>query len=94
MNIIIVLLGVCVLNNRLGLNLGLEEVLFAYSFKRHKLNRYYLVDNAQPLHLVTNLPNTSKIKPQGNVLVFGPWDYARDPMLRKFLVPSLASTSQ
>ena len=46
------------LKKKLGLRLGLEEVLYAYSFKRHKLSRYYLVVDAQPLHLVTNLPNT------------------------------------
>ena len=36
-NIIRVLLRVCVLNKRPGLRLGLEKVLFSYSFKWHKL---------------------------------------------------------
>ena len=76
------------MNKKLGLMLGLEEVLYECSFKRHKLGRYYLVANTQPLHLVTNLPNTNKNKPQGNVLVFGSWGCARDPMLRKFPFPS------
>ena len=57
----------------------------------NKLDWYYLVADAQPLHLVTNLPNTSKNKTQGNVLVFGAWGYAKDPMLREFPVPSLPS---
>ena len=47
--------------------------------------------NAQSLHLVTNLSNTIKNNPQGNVLVFDAWGCARDPMLREFPVPSLAS---
>ena len=59
------------LNRKQGLHLGLEEVLYAYSFKRHNLGKYYLVVDAKSLHLVTNLLNTSKNKPQGNVLLFG-----------------------
>ena len=70
-NIICVLLGVCVLNRKYDVCLGLEEVLYEYSIKRHKLGRYYLVVDAKSLQLVTNLPNTSKDKPQGNVLLFG-----------------------
>ena len=62
-NIIQVLIRVCVLNKRLNLRLGLEEVLLAYSLKWHKLGWYYLVVDAPPLHLVTNLSNTSKNKP-------------------------------
>ena len=50
--------------------------------------------DAQPLHLVTNLLNTSKNKPQGNVLVFGAWGCAKDPMMREFLVPSSSFASQ
>ena len=46
-NIIRVSLGVCVLNRKYKLRLGLEEVLYAYSFKRHNLERYYLVADAK-----------------------------------------------
>ena len=70
-NIIRILLGVSVLNITYGLKLGLEEILYAYTFRRHKLERFYLVVDAKALHLVTNLPNTSKNKPQGNVLLRG-----------------------
>ena len=81
MKIIIVLLGVCVLNRKYKLHFGFEEVLYAYSFKRHNLGRYYLVSDVKSLQLVTNSPTTSKNKPQGNVLLFKAWGCARDPML-------------
>ena len=81
------------LNKKLGHMLGLEEVLYAYSFKQHKFGRYYLVADAQPLHLMTNLSYTSKNKPQGNVLVFGAWGCAKDPVLREFPIPSSPSIS-
>ena len=55
-----VLLGVCVLNCKYDVNLGLEEVLYAYSIKRHKLGRYYLVVDAKSLQLVTNLPTQAR----------------------------------
>ena len=85
-NMICVLLGVCVLNRKYDVRLGLEEVLYAYNIKRHKLERYYLVVDAKSLQLVTNLPNTSKNKPQGNVMMFGASGCARDPMLWEFRV--------
>ena len=59
------------LNRMHGLHLGLEGVLHAYSFKRNNLGKYHFVADAKPLHLVTNLPNTRKNKPQGSVLLFG-----------------------
>ena len=74
----------CVLNRKYELCLGLEEVLYAYSLERHNLGRNYLVADAKSLQLVINLPITSKNKPQGNVLLFGAWGYARDSMLREF----------
>ena len=83
-NMICVLLGVCVLRHKYDVRLGLEEVLYAYSIKRHKLGRNYLISDA--LQLVTNLPNTSKNKPQGNVLLFGVWGCERNPVLREFRV--------
>ena len=61
-NIIRVLLGVCVLNKRLSLRLGLEEVMFAYSFKRHKLDRYYLVDNCLVIGIATKDSSKSLVK--------------------------------
>ena len=85
-NIIRFLLGVCVLNRKYELRLGLEEVLYAYSFKRHNLGRYYLDVDVKSLQLVTNLPTNNKNKPQGNVLMFGAWGCAMDPMLREFPV--------
>ena len=81
MNIICVMLGVCILNRKYEVHLGLEEVLYAYSLKRHKLGRYYLVVNTKLLQLVTNLPTTSKNKPKGNVLLFGAWGCVKDLML-------------
>ena len=58
------------MNCKYDVRLGLEEVLYSYDIKWHKLRRYYLVANAKSLQLVTNLPNTTKNKPQGNVLLF------------------------
>ena len=69
MNIIRVLLGVCVLNKKY--ELGLEEVIYTYSLKRHNLGRYNLIVEDKSVQLVTNLPTTSKNKPMGNVLLFG-----------------------
>ena len=74
------------LNRNHMLHLELEEVLYAYSFNRYNLGKYYLVADAKPLDLVINLPNTNKNKPQGNVLLFKAWGCTRDPILREFLV--------
>ena len=82
-NIIRVLLRVCVLNRQYDIRLGLEEVLYAYTIKQSNLGKYYFVADAKLLQLVTNLPDTSKNKPQGNVLLFGSWGCTKDPMLRE-----------
>ena len=74
------------LNRKHELYLGVKEVLYAHTLKRHNLEKYYLVADAKLLHLVTNLLNTSKNKLQGNVLLFGAWGCSRDPMLREFPV--------
>ena len=74
------------LNRKHEFHLGFEEVLYGHTLKRHNLRKYYLVVDAKPLHQVTNLLNTSKHKPQGNVLLFGAWGCVRDPMLQEFLV--------
>ena len=86
MYIIHVLLGVCVLNRQYDVRLDLEEVLYAYTIKRHNLGKYYFVFDSRSLQLVTNLPDTSKNKPQGNVLMLGAWGYAKDPMLQEFQI--------
>ena len=86
MNIIRVFLGVCVLNKKY--ELGLEEVIYTYSLKRHNLGRYNLIVEDKSIQLVTNLPTSSKNKPQGNVLLFDAEGYARDPMLIEFRVNS------
>ena len=59
------------LNIKYELRLGLEKVIYAYTLKRHNLERYYLVADAKLLHLVMHLLTTSKNNPQGNVLLFG-----------------------
>ena len=83
-NIIHVLSGVCVLNRKYEVHLGLEEVLYSYSLKRHNLRRYYIVVDDKALQPVKNLPTTNKNKSQGNVLLFGAWGCARDPMVQEF----------
>ena len=50
------------LNKKYELRLGLEEVIYAYTLKRHNLGRYYLVADAKLLHLVMNLLTTRKNK--------------------------------
>ena len=57
-DIVCVLLGMCVPNRKYEVRLGLEEVLYSYSLKRHNLWRYYLVVDDKTLQLVTNLPTT------------------------------------
>ena len=69
-NTIRVILGVRVLNRKYEMRLVLEDVLYAYSIKQHNLEKYYFVVDSKLLQLVTNLPITSKSKPQGNVLLF------------------------
>ena len=81
MNIIRVMLGVCILNQQSNVRIGLEEILYAYSIKQHNLGKYYFVADFKLLQLVTNLLDTSKNKPQGNVLLLGAWGCAKDPML-------------
>ena len=66
--------------------LGLEEVLYSCSLKHHNLGRYYLIVDDKVIQPVTNLPTTSKNKSQGNVLLFGAWGCARDPMVQEFRV--------
>ena len=90
-NIIHVMLGVCVLNKKYEVRLGLEEVLYSYSLKHHNLGRYSLVADNKALQLVTNLPATNKNKPQGNVLLFGAWGCAYDPKLVWMTLRSRAS---
>ena len=59
------------LNHRCDIRLGLEEVLYAYTIKRHSSGKYYFVADAKTFQLVVNLLDTSKNKPQVYVLLFG-----------------------
>ena len=65
-------------------HLGLEEVVYAYTIKRHRAGEYYFVADAKPLQFVVNLPDTSKNMPQGNIMIFDAWSCSKDPMLRGF----------
>ena len=60
MNVIRVLLGVCMLNRRFYIHLGLDIVLYAYTIKRHSSGKYCFVVEAKLLQIVVNFPNTSK----------------------------------
>ena len=53
-----------------------------YAIKQHNLGKYYF--DAKSLQLVANLPDTSKNKPQGNVLLFGSWGFRRIPCSESF----------
>ena len=48
-NTIRVLLRICVLNHHYDRHLGLEEVLYAYTIKRHNFGKYYFVVDAKLL---------------------------------------------
>ena len=63
------------------MHLGLEEVFYVYTIKRHNIEKYYFVADSKSLQLVKNLPDIRKSKSQGNVLLFGAWGCAKDPML-------------
>ena len=74
------------MNHRYGTRLGIEEILYAYTFKRHSASKYYFMAYAKPLQLVVNLSTTSKNKPQGNVMILGVWGCAEDLILRKYKI--------
>ena len=85
-NIIRVLLGACILNHKYEMHLGLEEVLYAYFIKRHNLIKYYFIANSKLLQLVIYLPETSKNKRQGNVLLFSAYGCARNFLLHELRI--------
>ena len=60
LNMIRVLLGLCVLNRKYDVHLGLDEVLYAYSIKRHKLGRYYLIANASCFNWSQTCPTQAR----------------------------------
>ena len=49
----------------------LDEVLYAYTIKRHSYGKYYFVADAESLQLVVNWLDINKNKSQGNVMLFG-----------------------
>ena len=59
------------LNQWYDIRLGLEEVLYAYTIRRHNLGKYYFVVDAKLLQVVTNLLDTNENKPEDNVMIFG-----------------------
>ena len=64
----------------------LDEVLYAYTIKRHNYGKYYFVVDVKSLQFVINLLDTSKNKLQGNVMLLDAWGCARDPMLLEFRI--------
>ena len=67
-NVILVLLGASILNLRRKLDLGLEELLFIYSLKRHPNGCYFLMADAKPIQIITNLPDMTKHKAKSFVV--------------------------
>ena len=46
------------------------EIPLCLHHKRHSSDKYYFINEAKPLHLVVNLPDTGKNKSQGDVMLF------------------------
>ena len=55
------------------LDISLLELLFVYTFKMSKKERFILSVHIPPLQLVTGLPDSCKGWAKGHVLVSGPW---------------------
>lgn len=54
-------------------DLSLFEVLFVYTFKMSRKERFSLSAHIPFLQLVTGLPDLNKDEAMGHVLVSGPW---------------------
>ena len=74
------------MNHQHGFRIGLDEILYVYTSKRHNLGKYYFVADARLLQLVVNLLDTSKNKPQGNVKYSAHGVVPRTPMLKEYKI--------
>ena len=74
------------MNRRHGFRTELEEILYIYTLKRHNLGKYCFVASTWVLQLVVNLLDTSKNKPQGNIMIFGVLGCTKDPMLKEYKI--------
>ena len=70
-NIVWVLMGCSILSMLFNLDLSLLEVLFIYSIKKGKTDLFSLAARLSSLQLVTNLPDSTKRRAKGHVLVRG-----------------------
>ena len=72
-NMVRVLMGCSILSMLFNLNLSLLEVLFVYSLKKGKNDIFSMVAHLPSLQLVTELPDSTKGRAKGHVLVRGAW---------------------
>ncbi|RVX12533.1 hypothetical protein CK203_011639 [Vitis vinifera] len=70
-NIVRVLMGCSILSMLFNLDLSLLEVLFIYSIKKGKTDLFSLAAYMSSLQLVTHLPDSTKGRAKGHVLVRG-----------------------
>ena len=73
LNFVRVLMGCSVLDMLFQLDFYLLEVLFIYTVKMSKKERFGLFSHILSLQLVTDLPDSCKGWAKGHVLVSGPW---------------------
>ncbi|RVW56836.1 hypothetical protein CK203_078539 [Vitis vinifera] len=64
-------MGCSILSMLFNLDLSLLEVLFIYSIKKGKTDLFSLAARLSSLQLVTNLPDSTKRRAKGHVLVRG-----------------------
>ena len=72
-NIVRVLMGCSILSMMFNLDLTLLEVLFVYSLKKGKNDIFSMAAHLPSLQLVTELPDSTKGRAKGHVLVRGAW---------------------
>ena len=83
-NIVRVLMGCSILSMLFNLDLSLLEVLFIYSIKKGKNDIFSLAAHLSSLHLVTDLPDSTKGRAKGHVLVRGDWAGLSEHLERPF----------
>ena len=73
-NVILILIGCCVLNLLYELDLSLLEVCFAYTLRVVQGGWMCMLAQSPWLQFVIELPDSPKSEAKGVILVRGPWD--------------------
>ena len=73
-------MGVLELNRRLGVDLGLEDILFCYSLVRVMPQQsFYLKARDPTMYLVTHLPDSDKGYKDDLLIYTGAWERGEGP---------------